>query len=153
MDLPRPNIILIYALWIVPLTNITVSVIDPAIFKSLLCFQRRSFMRRKTKLILVHILNDTMCVLGIVCVLFNLPMVYRIITAILCFIDVFAVIGVSQCPRCGKIGLSKKISTAEEHRCIYCGRKPWYLKKLRSVWLRSSLFLPYGWDARYTNTS
>ncbi len=63
------------------------------------------------------------CLFGIVCAIFELPMIYRIIVALFVAVSVYLVLKYSKCPQCNEYGVNFNPFSKEFGFCKKCHHK------------------------------
>ena len=63
------------------------------------------------------------CLLGIICAIFELQLIFRIIVAVLAYIAVVLVLKYSKCPHCGKYGININPFSHKFGICKKCSQK------------------------------
>lgn len=82
------------------------------------------FMKRTLKVTLSYFFFILAAILGIICAVFNLSMLFRIITALLVVIPTIAILNLSKCPYCGKYGMPINPFQKSGPTCKKCGKQP-----------------------------
>lgn len=81
-------------------------------------------MKRTKRMTLSYFFFILAAILGIICAVFNLSMLFRIITAILVVIPTIAILNLAKCPHCGKYGIPTKPFQKNSPTCKKCGKQP-----------------------------
>ena len=79
-------------------------------------------MKTTTKRTVTFFLYLLTCVFGILCVLWELSLFFRVCVAILVVISVWQTIRLAYCPNCGSLGKPIRPFQKQEPRCKKCGK-------------------------------
>ena len=80
-------------------------------------------MKKIQKMTRAYFLFMTSAILGIACVLFNLPMSFRLFTVVMVGISIKEILKYSYCHNCEKYGIRIQPFLEENPRCKKCGKQ------------------------------
>lgn len=76
---------------------------------------------RKIETVLMYILVLGGNILGIFCIMYNLPYSIRVVAAFFCFSGAAILLHLLRCPACGKFALELGTLHSDKIRCRKCG--------------------------------